>query len=107
MVEMLEQRLGVSRASLVELARTLPSDKWHEVARIRDATVYLVRAEPRDGGFDMHEDVDEFVVTLDGVFRVETPEGVTEAKAGECLLVPRGTRHRARLTAEAIIILMR
>jgi mannose-6-phosphate isomerase-like protein (cupin superfamily) len=104
---MLEQRLGASRASLVDLARTLPAGKWHEVMRIRDATVYLVRAAPRDGDFDMHEDADEFVVTLDGVFRVETPEGVIEAKAGECLLVPRGTRHRARLTADAIILLMR
>jgi mannose-6-phosphate isomerase-like protein (cupin superfamily) len=104
---MSEQLVGLGCMKLVELGRTLPAGEWHEVTRIRDATVYLVRAVPRVAEFDAHADADEFVVVLDGVFRVETPDGVLEAKAGESLLVPRGTPHRGRLNAEAIILLIR
>lgn len=102
-----EKSLGADYNNLVELGRTLPAGKWHEVTRVRDEMVYLVRSVPRDSDFDMHEDADEFVVVLEGVFRVETPEGVVEARAGESLLIPRGTPHRARLNAEALILLIR
>jgi mannose-6-phosphate isomerase-like protein (cupin superfamily) len=104
---MVETALGAGHENLVGLGRTLPAGKWHEVTRVRDATVYLVRAVPKDGAFDAHADADEYVVVLDGVFRVETPQGIAEAKAGESLFVPRGTPHRARLEAEAIILLIR
>jgi len=103
----MEQTLGASSQGLLTLGRTLPPGKWHEITRINDATVYLVRAVPKSGEFDEHADADEYVVVLDGVFRVETPQGMTEAKAGESLLVPRGTPHRSRLDAEAIILLIR
>jgi mannose-6-phosphate isomerase-like protein (cupin superfamily) len=92
---------------LVELGRALLPGQSHEITRIRDATVYLIRAAPTNSDFDIHEELDEFVVVLDGVFRVEMPDGDAEVKAGESLLVPRGTPHRARLTTEAIILLIR
>ena len=101
-------REGAAAQQLVQLARTLPAGKSHEITRINGATVYLVRAEPREGrDFDMHDDTDEYVVTLEGTFVVETPDGLVSAKPGESLLVPRGVRHRAKLEREAIILLIR
>ena len=104
---MLAGMQGTDVSKLVELGRTLPAGKWHEVTRIRDATVYLVRAEPAERDFDTHEDADEFVVVLDGEFRVETPDGISAAKAGESLLVPRGVPHRGRVQQQAIVLLIR
>lgn len=92
---------------LVELGRTLPAGKWHEVSRINDATIYLVRGEPSERDFDTHDDADELVVVLEGEFRVETPDGIAAAQAGESLLVRRGTPHRGRLRREAIFLLIR
>ena len=104
---MLAQVAGADVTALTELGRTLPAGKWHEVTRIRDAAVYLVRSEPSERDFDVHDDADEFVVVLEGEFRVETPEGIAVAKAGESLLVPRGTPHRGRLQQQAIFLLIR
>ena len=98
---------GADVNKLVELGRTLPAGKWHEVRRIRDATVYLVRSEPSERDFDVHDDADELVVVLDGEFRIETPDGIAAAQPGESLLVPRGTPHRGRLRREAIFLLIR
>ena len=99
---------GAQAQQLIERARALPAGQWYEVTRINGATVYLVRAEPRDRpDFDLHDDADEYVVALEGTFTVETPEGIVSAKPGESLLVPRGTRHRAKLEGEAIILLIR
>lgn len=33
---------------LVQLGRTLPANKWHDVTRINGASVYLVRAVPTE-----------------------------------------------------------
>jgi mannose-6-phosphate isomerase-like protein (cupin superfamily) len=106
-MEMPENASVTCYKELIGLGRTLPPGKWHELTRIRDTTVYLVRAVPREGEFDTHADADELVVVLDGVFRIETPQGITEAKAGESLMVPRGTPHRGRLNQEAVILLIR
>ena len=94
-------------AGLIELAATLAPNTWHEITKIRDATAYLVRATPQQRDFDIHDDVDEFVIVLKGEFPVETPAGKSVTKAGQSLLVPRGTPHRARVTDEAIIVLIR
>ncbi len=99
---------GAQAQQLVERARTLPAGQWHEITRINGATVYLVRAEPRERpDFDVHDDADEYVVALEGTFTVETPDGLVSAKPGESLLVPRGTPHRGKLAGEAIILLIR
>ena len=98
---------GMSTEALIERGRTLPVGQWHEVARVRDATVYLVRSEPATRDYDTHDDADEFVVVLEGEFRVETPDGFMAAKAGESLMVPRGTPHRGRLQQQAIFLLIR
>ena len=104
---MLANVKGVDVNRLVETGRTLPAGKWHEVTRINGATVYLVRAEPAERDYDTHDDADEFVVVLEGEFRVETPDGVAAAGKGESLLVPRGTPHRGRLREQAIFLLIR
>ncbi|MBV9756550.1 MAG: homogentisate 1,2-dioxygenase [Alphaproteobacteria bacterium] len=105
---MMTTMTGAQAQQLVERARTLPANQWHEVTRINGATVYLVRAEPRDRpDFDLHDDADEYVVPQAGTFTVETPDGIVSAKPGESLLVPRGTRHRGKLAGEAIILLIR
>ena len=94
-------------AGLIELAATLAPNTWHEISRIRDATAYLVRATPQQRDFDVHDDVDEFVIVLKGEFPIETPTGKSVTKAGQSILVPRGTPHRTRVTGEAIIVLIR
>lgn len=104
---MLANAGGAQAQELVRLGRTLPAGQWHEVTKINGATVYLVRAEPRERDYDMHDDVDEFVITLEGTFKVETPEGIIAASPGESLLVPRGVRHRTKLDDQAIILLVR
>ena len=96
-----------STEALIEQARGQAAGQWHEVAKVRDATVYLVRSEPSRRDYDVHDDADEFVVVLEGEFRVETPDGMVSARAGESLMVPRGGPHRGRLEREAIFLLVR
>lgn len=98
---------GAQVDGLLELGRTLQPGKWHEVARIAGATVNLVRSLPATRDYDVHDDVDELVVVLDGTFRVETPDGMLEARPGETMMVPRGTKHRGRLQEEAIVLIIR
>lgn len=94
-------------AGLIELAATLAPNTWHEITKIRDATAYLVRVTPQQRDFDVHDDVDELVIVLKGEFPVETPAGKSVSKAGQSVLVPRGTPHRTWATDEAIIVLIR
>ncbi len=93
-------------ALLDQAARQEPG-KWHEVTRINGAAVYLVRSLPATRDYETHDDVDEFVVVLEGAFRLETPEGFSVAEAGQSLLVPRGVPHRGRHHGEVSFLLIR
>ncbi len=97
----------VETTALLEQAKRQPPGHWHEVAKIAGSTVYLIRSQPTEKDFEVHDDVDEFVVVLEGAFRLETPEGSSVTAKGQSLLVPRGVSHRTRHEAETTFLLIR
>lgn len=97
----------VEATALMDQAKNQPPGHWHEVTKIAGATVYLIRSLPTAKDFEAHDDVDEFVVVLDGAFHLETPEGASVAEKGQSLLVPKGVPHRTRHLAEVTFLLIR
>lgn len=97
----------VETTALLDQAKGQEPGKWHEVAKIAGASVYLIRSLPATRDYETHDDVDEFVVVLDGAFRLETPDGMTVTQKGQSLLVPRGVPHRGRHEAEVTFLLLR
>jgi mannose-6-phosphate isomerase-like protein (cupin superfamily) len=81
----------------VNLARKLGefSEHWSPkiVARYNDNEVRLVKT---DGEFvwHKHDETDELFLILEGEFDMDFREGTVTVKAGELLIVPRGTEHR-------------
>jgi mannose-6-phosphate isomerase-like protein (cupin superfamily) len=104
---MSQATIEASHTDLLELGRKLPAGEVHEITRLGNTVVYLVRAVPQDSGFDTHESQDELVVVLDGLFPVELPGGITHVQAGQSLLIRQGTPHRTKLASEAIVLLIR
>ena len=71
------------------------SEHWSPkiVARYNDNEVRLVKT---DGEFvwHKHDETDELFLILEGEFDMDFRDGTVTVKAGELLIVPRGTEHR-------------
>ena len=63
------------------------------VARYNDNEVRLVKVE---GEFvwHQHDDTDELFLVLEGTLTMEFRDRIEELRAGELIVVPRGTEHR-------------
>ena len=71
------------------------SEHWSPkiVARYNDNEVRLVKT---DGEFvwHKHDETDELFLILEGEFEMDFRDRTVTVKAGELLIVPRGTEHR-------------
>lgn len=54
----------------------------------------VVQVADRTLEFHIHETSDELFYVIEGEFALETEEGLLELKAGEFVIVPKGTLHR-------------
>lgn len=92
--------------SLDKLADALPGP-WQpqDVTPVNDSVVRMAKVL---GEFPWHHhDEDELFVGFRGEFVLETEKhGNFPVRAGECILVPAGTRHRPVAVQEAVILLV-
>jgi mannose-6-phosphate isomerase-like protein (cupin superfamily) len=84
------------------------SEHWSPkiVARYNDNEVRLVKT---DGEFvwHKHDETDELFLILEGEFDMDFRDRTVTVKAGELLIVPRGTEHRpAARRGEAKLLLI-
>lgn len=85
---------------------TVP-DLWSPkvIAQVNDQYVKLARLA---GAFvwHAHEHEDELFLVVRGRLRIELEEGTVELRAGECVVVPRGVRHRPVADEECWVMLV-
>lgn len=83
------------------------SDHWQPrlAGRVNDTDVRLVKIK---GDFDWHAhaDEDEMFVVLKGEMRMAFRDRTEIVRAGEFIIVPRGTEHRPGADAECEIMLI-
>ena len=81
----------------VNLAKKLTtfSDQWAPkiVARYNDNEVRLVKTSG-EWVWHKHDETDELFLILEGEFDMDFRDRTVTVKAGELLVVPRGTEHR-------------
>jgi mannose-6-phosphate isomerase-like protein (cupin superfamily) len=81
-------------------------DHWSPVV-IADLNGQQVKAAKFLGEFPWHQHTheDELFLVHRGAFRMEFRDRVVPLRAGQCLVVPRGTEHRPVAEVEAEVLL--
>lgn len=67
---------------------------YEKVGRLNGHTLSVVNVENRTLDFHVHENSDELFYVLEGIFQLETKDGLTRVDEGECIIVPKGVLHR-------------
>lgn len=67
---------------------------YEKIGRLNGNVISVVNVENRTLDFHVHEQSDEMFFVIEGSFCLETDEGLISVKAGEFIIVPKGTRHR-------------
>lgn len=67
---------------------------YKKIGRLNNQVISVVQVADRTLDFHVHEQSDEMFCVLEGAFCLETDEGLLPIKAGEFVIVPKGTRHR-------------
>jgi mannose-6-phosphate isomerase-like protein (cupin superfamily) len=74
---------------------------YEKIGRLNGHILSVVNVQDRTLDFHIHEQSDELFYVIEGSFRLETDEGLTEVSQGELIIVPKGTRHRPVVKALA------
>lgn len=80
--------------------------RYRKVGRLNGHTLSVVQVENRTLDFHTHEHSDELFWVLEGVFQLETPEGLLPVSQGEMVIVPKGMLHRPVVTSLAKFLMM-
>lgn len=67
---------------------------YKKVGRFNGNIISVVQVANRTLDFHVHENSDEIFYVIEGGFSLETEEGLLPLKAGEFVIVPKGTLHR-------------
>lgn len=67
---------------------------YQKVGRLNGHVLSVVRVENRTLDFHVHDSSDELFYVIEGGFELETEENCIRVEEGECIIVPKGTRHR-------------
>jgi mannose-6-phosphate isomerase-like protein (cupin superfamily) len=67
---------------------------YDKVGRLNGHVLSVVNVENRTLDFHVHESSDELFYVIEGGFHLETDDGLLAVRAGEFVIVPKGTRHR-------------
>ncbi len=97
-----------ARTDVIDLASVLPDEGggWAsvEVARTLARTFRVRRMRGVTANWHVHEDADEGFLVLAGEMIVDLAEECRHLRKGEMTIVPAGIRHRARVEAEALVL---
>lgn len=67
---------------------------YRSVGSLNRHVLSVVQVENRTLDFHVHEESDELFYVVEGQFQLETETGIYQVRAGEFIIVPKGTRHR-------------
>ena len=67
---------------------------YQKVGILNSHVLSVVQVADRTLDFHVHEKSDELFYVIEGAFQLETEEGLHPVKAGELIIVPKGTLHR-------------
>lgn len=67
---------------------------YQKVGYLNSHILSVVQVADRTLDFHVHTESDELFYVIEGKFELETEEGLHPVKAGEFIIVPKGTRHR-------------
>lgn len=67
---------------------------YQKVEKLNGHTLSVVNVADRTLDFHVHEGSDELFYVIEGAFHLETEQGLLPVKAGEMIIVPKGTKHR-------------
>lgn len=68
--------------------------EYREIGRINGQMLNVVKVADRTLDFHVHEFSDEAFYVIEGDFDLEFDDGAVPLKAGDLIIVPKGTRHR-------------
>ena len=93
----------------INLAEKLASfsDHWNPrvVGSYNSNDLRLVKLQG-DFTWHAHPDTDELFLVIAGEMAIEFKDTICRLKAGDCIVVPRGTAHRPFAETEAHVLLM-
>lgn len=84
----------LSKVNLIEAVNRGNLYEYIEIGKINDHMLNVVQVENRTLDFHIHEQSDELFYVIEGRFYLELEDGQIEMKAGDILIVPKGTKHR-------------
>lgn len=97
-----------ARTAVVDLATALADDggSWAsvEVARTLARSFRVRRMRRVTAGWHVHATADEGFLVLSGDMIVDLEGGLRRLGRGEMTIVPAGVRHRARVEADALVL---
>ena len=67
---------------------------YEKIGRLNGNVLSVVNVENRTLDFHVHESSDEAFYVIEGMFHLETDDGLIKVNEGELIIVPKGTRHR-------------
>lgn len=79
---------------------------YKKIGRMNGNVFSVVQVQDRTLDFHVHEHSDELFYVIEGEFELETEEGLHKVKAGEFIIVPKGTLHRPVVTSLAKFLMM-
>ncbi|MEB6587717.1 MULTISPECIES: cupin domain-containing protein [Pseudomonas] len=102
----IHQQLASLPVNLTQKA-SLIEQQWSPrvVAEMNDYQFKVVRIE---GEFiwHSHPETDEAFLVLEGILRIDLPEGCVHVKPGELYIVPRGMKHRTAAQMETKLMMI-
>jgi mannose-6-phosphate isomerase-like protein (cupin superfamily) len=84
------------------------ADAWKsfDVATVNGNSVRFRVMENMTANWHVHEHSDELFYVVSGTVLMDMEHGVREIRPGQLLVVPAGTRHRARVEGRASILVV-
>lgn len=76
------------------------------VATVRGCTARFRVMQHMTADWHEHDNGDELFYVVSGVVIIDTDSGSKEIRSGQLLVVPAGTRHRARVEGRATLLVI-
>lgn len=80
--------------------------KSFDVATVNGNAVRFRVMENTTANWHVHEHTDELFYVVSGTVLLDTEHGVREIQPGQLLVIPAGTRHRARVEGRATVLVV-
>lgn len=85
----------LSKVNIIDKANNIDQlYVYKKIGRLNKHVMSVVQVENRTLDFHVHEESDELFYVIEGKFKLETTEGITEVGEGEFIIVPQKMIHR-------------